>query len=198
MSSRCLHLITDEAALAGSMLCPLLSQGKSNSVFPASSGAGRGLCKGFTDERGNHFLMHAKVIIGGICATGKNLDFSSSLMRKLRSSVAKYLLGESRGSRGVYSLKEMGGLSGCSSDIIRARGMHGAVLGLILLPWWSRKLSSLSPPSCWCPRYTEPQGGHEPCRIFYFNFCFKDHVFFCVCVCVRERLASHPCPLQPS
>jgi len=30
--------------------------------------------------------MHAKVITGGICATGKNLDFSSSLMRKLIQS----------------------------------------------------------------------------------------------------------------
>lgn len=134
ISSCCLHLVTDEAALECSMLCPLLGLGKSNTVFTASSGAKRGLCKGFADERGSNFLMCAKVIIGGICATGKNLDFSSFLMGKLRSSVAKYLLGESRGSRGVYSPKEMGGLRGSNSDITQARGMHRAVLGLILLP----------------------------------------------------------------
>lgn len=50
-SSCCLHLVADDAALAHSMLCPLLSQGRSKSVFPASSGVRGGLCKGFTDER---------------------------------------------------------------------------------------------------------------------------------------------------
>lgn len=115
------------------MPCPLSSQGKSKRVFAGSSGARGVFCKGLADERGNHVLMHAKIIIGGICATGKNLEFSSSLMRKLRSSVAKYLLGESRGSRGVYSPKEMGGLSCLSSVIICVQCM----LGEICLQWLS-------------------------------------------------------------
>lgn len=167
ISSCCLHLVADEAALACSMLCHLLGQSKSNSVFTASSGAKRGLCKGFADEGGNNFLMRAKVIVGGICATGKNLDFSSFLMGKLRSSVAKYLLGESRGSRGVYSLKEMGGLSGSTSDIMQAQGMHRAVLGLILLPWRSRKLSAPSPLSCCTPAALSLRGVTSPVEFFF-------------------------------
>lgn len=107
------------------MPCPLSSQGKSKRVFVGSSGARGVFCKGLADERGNHILMHAKIIIGGICATGKNLDFSSSLMRKLRSSVAKYLLGESRGSRGVYSPKEMGGLSSSTVTLSACRACSG-------------------------------------------------------------------------
>lgn len=38
---------------------------------------------------------------------------------------------------------------------------------------------------------TEPQGGHEPCGIFFFNLCFKDHAFLmCMCVCERETCFS--------
>lgn len=142
------------------------------------------MCKGFADERGNHFLMHAKVITGGICATGKNLDFSSSLMRKLRSSVAKYLLGESRGSRGVYSQKEMGGLSGCSSDIIRARGMHGAVLGL--------SSCCLSRAGSYHPRALHPASAHAALSLtgvtspvgFFILMSASKIMCFSLCVCV--------------
>lgn len=139
------------------------------------------MCKGFTDERGNHFLLHAKVL-GEICVTGKNLDFSSSLLRKLRSSTAKYLLGESRGSRGVYPLEEVGGLRGCSSDIISVQGMPGAVLGLSSCCLGGA--GSSIPESSLLLVPTEPLGGQKPRGIFYFSLCFKGHVLYCEFLCV--------------
>lgn len=191
------------------MPCPLSSQGKSKRVFVGSSGARGVFCKGLADERGNHILMHAKIIIGGICATGKKLDFSSSLMRKLRSSVAKYLLGESRGSRGVYSLKEMGGLSYLNSVIICVRGM----LRAICLQW----LSSCCPyeagnyhpnlhPVCGHGPILSPDDAHtvlsfresQSIILFFFfstiSLLQRPHIS----LCAYMRIASQSCSLQLS
>lgn len=147
--------------------------------------------------------MHAKVIIGGICATGKNLDFSSFLMRKLRSSVAKYLLGESRGSWGVYSPKEMGGLGCRSGVIIWAQDKHGTdrpAVTLILLPLQSRKLS-YSP--CLARRHGPtlgPASAHAVLRgsqslwdffiLFFFSEPLLLHQRSCISHCVCENCFS--------
>lgn len=204
-----LPLGIDESTAYSVLVCHALSsQGKFKRVFSGSSGAREVFCKCLADERGNHVLMHAKIVIGGICATGKNLDFSSSLMRKLRSSAAKYLLGESRGSRGVYSPKEMGGLSCLSSVIICVRGM----LGAICLQW----LSSCCPyeagnyhpnlhPVCGHGPILSPDDAHTVLS-FRESQSLWDYYYLTVSllqrlhisICAFMRTASQSCSLQHS
>lgn len=178
LSSCCLRLVTDEAVLGCIWFCPTLSKGKCNDVFPASSEAKGGLCKGFTDERGHHLLMHAKVIIGAICATGKNLDFSSSHeeIKKLSRQISVGRI--KRKQRCLFTEGNGRAQRLQQQHYLNTGHAQGCARTLILLPWWSRKLSTSSPPSCQCPCYTEPQGVHEPHGIFYFILVlFSVYVF---------------------